>query len=176
MPSILPGIAAMTVIVAASNVLVQFPINDWLTWGALTYPVAFLVTDLTNRCLGAQSARRVVLVGFVFAVMLSVVLATPRIAIASGSAFLAAQLLDIHVFNRLREARWWLAPLLSSMAGSVVDTALFFGLAFAGTGTPWMTWAVGDLGVKLAVALLMLVPFRLLFAMTMPIARGQRMP
>jgi len=164
----------MTVIVAASNFLVQFPINDWLTWGALTYPVAFLVTDLTNRRLGSQSARRVVLVGFAFAVMLSVVLATPRIAIASGSAFLAAQLLDIHVFNRLREARWWLAPLLSSVAGSVVDTVLFFGLAFAGTGTPWMTWAVGDLGVKLAVALLMLVPFRLLFAVTVPIARDQR--
>jgi queuosine precursor transporter len=166
----------MTVIVAASNFLVQFSINDWLTWGALTYPVAFLVTDLTNRRLGSQSARRVVLVGFAFAFMLSVVLATPRIAIASGSAFLAAQLLDIHVFNRLREARWWLAPLLSSVAGSVVDTVLFFGLAFAGTGTPWMTWAVGDLGVKLAVALLMLVPFRLLFAATVPIARDQRTP
>lgn len=170
--SISSGVIAMTVIVAASNFLVQYPINDWLTWGALTYPIAFLVTDLTNRRLGPVSARRVVYVGFAFAVTLSIVLATPRIAMASGSAFLAAQLLDITVFNRLRQARWWLAPLTSSVLGSVLDTALFFGLAFAGTEVPWITLALGDLAVKLAMALLMLVPFRLLLAATMPIARS----
>jgi len=174
--SITGGVIAMTVIVAASNFLVQYPINDWLTWGALTYPVAFLVTDLTNRRLGPKSARRVVYVGFAFAVVLSIVLATPRIAMASGSAFLAAQLLDITVFNRLRQARWWLAPLTSSLLGSVLDTALFFGLAFAGTTVPWITLAFGDLGVKLAMALLMLVPFRLLLAVTMPIARSSATP
>ena len=166
------GIVAMTVIVTASNFLVQFPINDWLTWGALTYPVSFLVTDLTNRHLGPQSARRVVYVGFAFAVILSMLLATPRIAIASGSAFLTAQLLDIYVFNRVTKKRWWLPPLLSSVLGSTLDTALFFALAFAGTGLPWITWAIGDLGVKLAIALLMLVPFRLLLAVSAPLARN----
>ena len=171
LPSITAGVAAMTVIVTASNFLVQFPINDWLTWGALTYPVAFLVTDLTNRRLGARSARRVVYVGFALAVLLSAILATPRIAIASGSAFLVAQLLDIVVFNRLRRARWWQAPLVSSTLGSIVDTALFFSLAFAGTGVPWVTLAIGDLGVKLAMALLMLIPFRLLLAATAPVGR-----
>ena len=174
--SITSGVIAMTIIVAASNFLVQYPINNWLTWGALTYPVAFLVTDLTNRRLGPQSARRVVYVGFAFAVVLSIVLATPRIAMASGSAFLAAQLLDITVFNRLRQARWWLAPLTSSVLGSVLDTALFFALAFAGTTVPWITLAFGDLGVKLAMALLMLVPFRLLLAVTMPIAGRSAVP
>lgn len=171
MLSMTAGIAAMTVIVSASNFLVQFPINDWLTWGALTYPVAFLVTDLTNRKLGSRSARRVVYVGFGLAVVLSVVLATPRIAMASGSAFLVAQLLDILVFNRLRRARWWLAPLVSSTLGSIVDTALFFSLAFAGTDVPWVTLAFGDLGVKLAMALVMLIPFRLLLALTVPVSR-----
>lgn len=161
----------MTAVVAVSNVLVQFPINDWLTWGALTYPVAFLITDLTNRRLGPQAARRVVYAGFALAVVCSIALATPRIAIASGSAFLVAQLLDVHVFDSLRQRQWWLAPLVSSALGSVLDTALFFGLAFAGTGLPWITWAIGDLGVKLAVALLMLIPFRLLLAATLPTAQ-----
>ncbi len=171
LPSVVIGVVAMTVIVSASNFLVQFPINDWLTWGALSYPIAFLVTDLTNRHLGPRLARRIVYVGFVLAVIFSTVLATPRIAIASGSAFLVAQLLDIYVFNRLRRARWWLAPLTSSVLGSIVDTALFFGLAFAGTGNPWVTWAIGDLGIKLAMALVMLIPFRLLFAVTAPLGR-----
>jgi hypothetical protein len=115
-------------------------------------------------------------VGFAFAVLLSAVLSTPRIAIASGSAFLVAQLLDVYVFNRLRRARWWLPPLLSSVIGSVVDTALFFTLAFAGTGGPWTTWALGDLGVKLVVALLMLIPFRLLLARTAPITVSKAKP
>lgn len=171
MPFIAAGVAAMTVIVSASNILVQYPINDWLTWGALTYPVAFLVTDLTNRKLGARAARRVVYVGFALAVIFSAVLATPRIAMASGSAFLVAQLLDILVFNRLRRARWWLAPLVSSTFGSIVDTALFFSLAFAGTNIPWVTLAFGDLGIKLAMALMMLIPFRLLLAVTAPVER-----
>lgn len=165
------GVIAMAVVVAASNVLVQYPINDWLTWGALTYPVAFLITDLTNRRLGVRAARRVVYVGFGLAVALSIYLATPRIAVASGSAFLIAQLLDVHVFDRLREREWWLAPLVSSVLGSVLDTVLFFSLAFLGTGLPWITWAAGDLGVKLGVALCMLIPFRLLLAFTVPARR-----
>lgn len=169
LPSITAGVVAMTVIVTASNILVQFPINDWLTWGALTYPVAFLVTDLTNRKLGARSARRVVYVGFALAVVLSAALATPRIAMASGSAFLVAQLLDILVFDRLRRTRWWQAPLVSSTLGSIVDTALFFSLAFAGTSVPWITLAIGDLGVKLAMALAMLIPYRMLLAATTPV-------
>ena len=157
-----PAIAAMTAVVLASNILVQYPLNDWLTYGAFTYPVAFLVTDLTNRALGPRQARRVVVWGFALAVVLSLWLATPRIALASGSAFLCAQLLDVAVFDRLRRASWWKAPLVSSGFASVLDTALFFSLAFAGTGLPWPTWALGDLGCKLAMALLLLAPFRLL--------------
>lgn len=151
--------AAMIVIVVASNILVQYPINDWLTWGALTYPIAFLVTDLTNRAHGPETARRVVHVGFACAVVLSAVLATPRIAAASGTAFLVAQLLDVYVFDRLRNRAWWQPPLASSVLGSAVDTGLFFGLAFAGTAVPWVTLALGDFVVKLALALVMLVPF-----------------
>lgn len=152
-------VLAMVLVVASSNVLVQFPINDWLTWGALTYPVSFLVTDLTTRFQGPGRARRVVLVGFILAVLLSIWLATPRIALASGTAFLAAQLLDIAVFQRLRGGSWWRAPLLSSTIGSTVDTALFFSLAFAGTGLPWITLALGDLAVKLGLAVVALGPF-----------------
>lgn len=160
-PALLLPVAAMVVVVAASNVLVQFPINDWLTWGALTYPVSFLVTDLTTRLQGPARARRVVLVGFVLAVLLSIWLATPRIALASGTAFLAGQLLDIAVFQRLRAGSWWRAPLVSSTVGSIVDTMLFFSLAFAGTALPWVTLALGDLAVKLALAVLALGPFRM---------------
>ncbi len=158
--SIALPVGAMVVVVAVSNVLVQFPINDWLTWGALTYPVSFLVTDLTTRLQGPTRARRVVLVGFVLAVLLSIWLATPRIALASGTAFLAGQLLDIAVFQRLRAGSWWRAPLVSSTVGSIVDTGLFFSLAFAGTELPWVTLALGDLAVKLALAVLALGPFR----------------
>lgn len=167
-PAVGMGIAAMMLVVTASNYLVQFPINDWLTYGALTYPIAFLVTDLTNRCLGSAQARRVVIWGFALAVVLSLWLATPRIALASGVAFLSAQLLDIVVFNRLRQQRWWKAPLISSSAASTLDTALFFSLAFAGTGLPWMTWALGDLGCKLLIAGLLLLPFRLLVPVLVP--------
>jgi uncharacterized PurR-regulated membrane protein YhhQ (DUF165 family) len=155
-------VLAMVVVVAGANVAVQYPINAWLTWGALTYPFAFLVTDLTNRRFGPQEARRVVWVGFALAVLLSIALAGPRVALASGTAFLTAQLLDISVFDRLRRLRWWKAPLISSGIASIWDTAVFFSLAFAGTGLPWITWGLGDLGAKFAMALLLLLPFRAL--------------
>lgn len=154
------GAAAMAVIVTAANVAVQFPINDWLTWGAFTYPVSFLVTDLCNRAMGAAAARRVVYAGFVIAVALSAWLATPRIAIASGSAFLLAQVLDVQIFDRMRRHRlWWAPPLVSSSIASALDTAVFFAVAFAGTAVPWVTLALGDYLVKLAVAVAMLLPF-----------------
>ena len=130
-----PGILAMAVLVTASNILVQYPVGDFLTWGAFTYPFAFLVTDLTNRRFGTAAARRVVYVGFALAVVLSIWLATPRIAIASGTAFLTAQLLDVAVFDRLRSGNWWRAPLASSTLGSALDTAIFFTLAFSGSMT-----------------------------------------
>ena len=194
LPSLPIFIAVMCGVVALSNYLVQFPfkhfgMSEILTWGAFTYPVAFLITDLANRRFGASKARKIVFFGFVLAVVLSIWLATPRIAIASGSAFLVAQLLDIAIFNRLRNGRWWSAPLLSSIIGSAVDTLLFFSLAFAakfvmldtmlgredgslafpvpffgfGVEVPlWISLAVGDYGVKLIIALSMLVPYRLL--------------
>ena len=154
------GVLAMAVIVTTANITVQFPINDWLTWGAFTYPVSFLVTDLCNRAMGPRNARQVVYAGFVVAVVLSALLATPRIAIASGGAFLVAQLLDVQIFDRLRAARrWWAPPLVSSSVASALDTALFFSIAFAGTDLPWVTLALGDYAVKLVLALVMLVPF-----------------
>jgi len=170
------GVIAMVAIVALSNYAVQFPINDWLTWGALTYPIAFLVTDLTNRTLGPKAARQVIYAGFALAVLLSIWLATPRIAVASGSAFLVAQLLDVAVFNRLRAGAWWRAPLVSSTLGSIVDTLLFFSLAFAGSGLPWITWALGDFGVKMAMAALMLLPFRLLMLALRPQIEKRELP
>ncbi|MGE0500817.1 MAG: queuosine precursor transporter [Rhizobiaceae bacterium] len=211
---ILPFVAAMAIVVVASNVLVQFPVQgglgglslaDVLTWGAFTYPFAFLVTDLANRRFGPAMARRVVFVGFVLAVACS--MAVPpllhrfgllefettagrlvRIAIASGTAFLAAQLLDITVFNRLRRLAWWRAPVFGSLAGSAIDTAIFFSVAFATTfafvgpddgfalesapllgvlapeAPRWVSWALGDLCVKLAIAAFALVPYRLIAA------------
>lgn len=163
------GVAAMTVIVVASNYLVQFPVNDWITWGAFTYPIAFLVTDLTNRVFGPARARQVVYVGFVLAVVLSIALATPRIALASGTAFLVAQLLDVRIFDRLKErGGWWTAPLVSSSIGSAIDTALFFSIAFAGTTVPWITLGLGDFAVKLALALSMLIPFRVMMQFMRP--------
>ena len=165
-PCPLLPLAAMAGLVALSNVLVQYPVNDWLTWGAFTYPVCFLVTDLTNRMHGAAAARRAVYAGFAAAVVLSAALATPRIAAASGLAFLAAQLLDVTVFDRMRRFAWWQAPLASSMLGAAVDTALFFPVAFYGTGLPWVTLGIGDFLWKAAFALAMLIPFRLLMPMT----------
>ena len=153
------GIVAMIGIVTASNILVQYPLNDWLTWGAFSYPVSFLVTDVINRSLGPRRARLVVYAGFAAAVVLSIVFATPRIALASGSAFLAAQLLDIAIFDKLRRGAWWQAPFVSSLIASGLDTLLFFSLAFAATGLPWVTWALGDFAVKLALAVAMLLPY-----------------
>ena len=164
----------MVAVVAGSNIAVQHPINAWLTWGAFTYPFAFLVTDLTNRRLGPERARLVVYVGFALAVVLSTLLATPRIALASGTAFVTAQLLDILVFDRLRRLPWWQAPLISSGIASLWDTAVFFGLAFAGTGLPWITWAIGDLGAKAAMALLLLLPFRALMGPADALAQPAR--
>ena len=150
----------MVVVVVSSNWLVQFPINDWLTWGAFTYPLAFLVTDLTNRWHGPVRARRVAYVGFSLGVVLSLILADLRIAIASGAAFLTSQLLDISLFDWMRRSTWWKAPLIGSVLASVWDTSVFFTIAFAFTDLPWRSWAVGDLLVKLTMALILLVPFR----------------
>ncbi len=158
------AVAAMAVVVLASNILVQYAINDWLTWGAFTYPVAFLVSELVNRRFGPRLARRVAWVGFAVAVAASLWLAPVRIAIASGTAFIASQLLDIGVFDRLRRGTWWRAPLVATVAAALLDSAVFWGIGFAGTGGPWLTWALGDLGVKLAVGVCMLLPFRLLIA------------
>ncbi|MEO1020413.1 MAG: queuosine precursor transporter [Pseudomonadota bacterium] len=160
----------MTAIVVASNVLVQYPINDWLTYGAFTYPITFLVTDLTNRKFGPVAARRIAVLGCATAVVLSFILATPRIALASGTAFLSAQLLDIAIFSRLRRLVWWVPPLVSSLIASIWDTIIFFALAFAGTGLPWITWAAGDFLVKFAVALVLLVPFRMIAGSRRPLA------
>ena len=156
------GVVAMAIIVAASNFLVRIPINDWLTWGALSYPIAFLVTDLINRRLGPDRARRVVYVGFACGVALSLFTSTVRIALASGAAFLLAQLADVWLYDRMRRLAWWRAPLVSSTLASALDTALFFSLAFAFSGLPWVTWALGDYAVKVAVACALLLPFRLL--------------
>lgn len=155
-------VTLMALIVVSANVLVQYPINDWLTWGAITYPISFLVTDLSNRRYGPIVAKRVVWVGFACAVILSAILVTPRIALASGSAFLLAQLLDVKLFDRLRYGRWWQAPLVSSSIGSLLDTVIFFSIAFYATGLPWVTWSIGDYAVKLVLALLLLGPYRLL--------------
>jgi uncharacterized integral membrane protein (TIGR00697 family) len=195
----LPGILAMAAIVVASNILVQFLFGQWLTWGAFTYPLAFLVTDIMNRVYGAQAARRVVLAGFVVGVLCSLIgtqiigefgpLVTLRIALGSGLAFLVAQLIDVSVFSALRNGTWWRAPLASTLIGSTLDTALFFSIAFsasltflepgndvswAGEMLPmlgfgpvlplWVSLAVADWMVKLSLALLALVPFRLITA------------
>jgi hypothetical protein len=160
--ALIAAMVAIGLVVLVSNIAVGYPINDWLTWGAFTYPVAFLVTDLSNRILGPAAARRVVYAGFAVGVLLSLYFADPRIAAASGGAFLIAQLLDVWIFNRLRRGTWWRAPLVSSLIASAVDTAIFFSAAFAMTGLPWVTWAMGDYGAKLAMAALLLVPFRLL--------------
>ena len=196
---LLPGILAMAIIVVASNILVQYPLGAFLTWGALTYPFAFLVTDLTNRLLGPAAARRVVLAGFVTGILCSFIgtqivgefgpLVTFRIALGSGLAFLCAQLLDISVFNRLRQGSWWKAPLISTLISSTLDTAIFFTVAFSaaltmlepgndvswatvpmpllglGIEAPfWVSLAVGDWLVKLLLAGVALLPFRLALA------------
>jgi hypothetical protein len=210
----LPFVAAMALVVLASNILVQFPVQgqlgalslaDLLTWGAFTYPFAFLVTDLANRRYGPEMARRVVFAGFMVAVACSILIPPlmfrygligfdtgadrlARIATASGLAFLLAQFLDITVFNRLRRQSWWRAPVIGSLAGSVLDTAIFFTIAFSAAfafvgpddafaletapllgvlpveAARWMSWALGDLAVKLAIAVFALIPYRLIAA------------
>ena len=195
----LPGIIAMAAIVVASNILVQFLYGNWLTWGAFTYPLAFLVTDLMNRVYGTAAARRVVLVGFVVGILCSLIgtqimgefgpLVTVRIAIGSGLAFLVAQMLDVGIFASLRDGAWWKAPLVSTLVGSSVDTVIFFSIAFSGAlsfvhpatdvswaaevlpllgvgpAAPlWVSLAVADWAVKLSLALLALIPFRIITA------------
>lgn len=151
---------AMIGIVAISNYLVQFPINDWLTWGAFPYPVSFLVTELINRFYGPKMARKVVYAGFAAAVAVSFVLAPLKIAFASGIAFLISQLLDVFVFNRLRQTTWWYAPFFASLFASIVDTAIFWNIAFRNEQVPLMTWMIGDFSIKLALDVALLSPFR----------------
>jgi len=164
----------MGVVVLASNYLVQFPIKYYglekmLTYGAFSYPIAFLITDLANRSYGKLVARKIVYIGFVIGIAITLLFSTSftdlisvRIAIGSGSAFIIAQLLDVQIFDQLRERKWFVAPLTSSFIGSTVDTFLFFSISFYGTGIPWVTLSFGDLAVKIFVALLMLIPFRIL--------------
>jgi uncharacterized integral membrane protein (TIGR00697 family) len=203
MTRLIPGVIAMATIVVASNILVQFLFGQWLTWGAFTYPLAFLVTDVMNRVYGVSAARKVVLAGFITGVICSFIgtqimgefgpLVTLRIAMGSGLAFLTAQLLDVAIFDRLREGRWWRAPVVSTLIGSSVDTAIFFTIAFSGALTflepandvswagevlpllgagpmapLWVSLAVADWMVKLTLALLALVPFRVLVTKLSP--------
>ena len=171
----------MGVVVLSSNYLVQFPINYYglneiLTYGAFSYPVAFLITDLANRFYGKFVARKIVYFGFFIGIIFTLLFSTDfadlisiRIAIGSGIAFITAQLLDIQIFDRLRKREWFIAPLTSSVIGSTVDTFLFFSISFYATGVPWVTLSLGDLAVKLFVSLIMLVPFKILLKIGKPI-------
>ena len=164
----------MGVVVLSSNYLVQFPIQYYgleeiLTYGAFSYPVAFLITDLANRSYGKLVARKIVYIGFAIGISFTLLFSTNfadlisvRIAIGSGTAFLVAQLLDVQIFDQLRKKKWFIAPLTSSLIGSTIDTFLFFSISFYATGIPWVTLSLGDLAVKIFVALVMLIPFRLL--------------
>ena len=164
----------MGVVIIISNYLVQFPINKFnlqivLTYGAFSYPITFLITDLANRRFGKEKARKLVYFGFIFGILLTLFVSTNfedvisiRIAIGSGAAFLVAQLIDIEIFQKLRNNVWFIAPMTSSILGSIIDTFLFFSISFLGTGIPWITLAFGDLFVKILMAFLMLIPFRLL--------------
>ena len=164
----------MGVVVLVSNYLVQFPVKYYeldkiLTYGAFSYPIAFLITDLANRSFGKIYARKIVYIGFIIGISFTLFFSTNfediisiRIALGSGSAFIVAQLLDVQIFDRLRKKKWFVAPLASSLIGSTVDTLLFFSISFYATGVPWVTLSLGDLSVKIFVALVMLIPFRLL--------------
>jgi|TARA_B100000902_G_scaffold389356_1_gene436369 uncharacterized integral membrane protein (TIGR00697 family) len=172
---------AMGAVVLSSNYLVQFPIKYYgleevLTYGAFSYPIAFLITDLANRTYGKLIARNIVYVGFIIGICFTLIFSTNfadlisvRIAIGSGIAFLVAQLLDVKIFDYLRKKEWFVAPLTSSIIGSIVDTFLFFSISFYATGVPWITLSLGDLAVKIFVALLMLIPFRMLLKTLKPI-------
>ena len=164
----------MGVVVLASNYLVQFPVNHYglneiLTYGAFSYPIAFLITDLANRSFGKIIAKKIVYLGFTIGILFTLIFSTNfgdlisiRIAVGSGIAFITAQLLDVQIFDQLRKKKWFIAPLTSSLIGSVVDTFIFFSIAFYGTDVPWITLALGDFIVKILMAMLMLVPFRLI--------------
>ncbi len=167
---ILLAYLSMMFIVALSNYLVQFPISDWLTWGSFSYPVSFLVTELVNRFSGPKLARQVVYVGFVLGIVLTGWVAPLQIAAASGSAFLVSQLLDIYVFNRLRQASWWQAPFYASLIASFIDTSVFWSIAFWGEDVPVLTWATGDFLVKFTMDIAMLTPFRLAIRRIQPSA------
>ena len=171
----------MGAVVLISNYLVQFPINYYglekiLTYGALSYPIAFLITDLANRSYGKVVARKIVYFGFVIGISFTLLFSTNfadlisiRIAIGSGTAFLLAQLLDVQIFDNLRKKKWYVAPLTSSILGSIVDTFLFFSISFYATGVPWVTLSLGDLTIKILITLLMLIPFRLLLKKFKPV-------
>ena len=171
----------MGVVVLTSNYLVQFPINHYglekiLTYGALSYPVAFLITDLANRSYGKEVARKIVYIGFILGISFTLLFSTNfadlisiRIAIGSGTAFLVAQLLDVQIFDNLRKKKWYVAPLTSSILGSIVDTFLFFSISFYATVVPWVTLSLGDLTIKILITLLMFIPFRLLLKKFKPV-------
>ena len=171
----------MGVVVLSSNYLVQFPIKYYgleeiLTYGAFSYPIAFLITDLANRSYGKLVARKIVYIGFAIGISFTLIFSTNfadlisvRIAIGSGTAFLVAQLLDVQIFDKLRKKKWFIAPLTSSLIGSTIDTFLFFSISFYATGIPWVTLSLGDLAVKILVALVMLIPFRILLGTLKPV-------
>ena len=171
----------MGVVVLSSNYLVQFPIKYYgleeiLTYGAFSYPIAFLITDLANRSYGKLVARKIVYIGFAIGISFTLIFSTNfadlisvRIAIGSGTAFLVAQLLDVQIFDKLRKRKWFIAPLTSSLIGSTIDTFLFFSISFYATGIPWVTLSLGDLTVKILVALVMLIPFRILLGTLKPV-------
>jgi len=171
----------MGVVVLTSNYLVQFPINHYglekiLTYGALSYPIAFLITDLANRSYGKEVARKIVYIGFAIGISFTLLFSTNfadlisvRIAIGSGTAFLVAQLLDVQIFDNFRKKKWYVAPLTSSIFGSIVDTFLFFSISFYATGVPWVTLSLGDLTIKILITLTMLIPFRLLLKTFKPV-------
>ena len=171
----------MGAVVLLSNYLVQFPIKYYnleevLTYGAFSYPIAFLITDLANRSYGKQVAKKIVYIGFILGISFTLFFSTNfadlisiRIAIGSGTAFLCAQLLDVQIFDNLRKNKWYIAPLTSSIIGSIVDTFLFFSISFYATGVPWITLSLGDLTVKILITLIMLIPFRLLLKTFKPI-------
>ena len=171
----------MGVVVLSSNYLVQFPIKYYgleeiLTYGAFSYPIAFLITDLANRSYGKMIAKKIVYIGFAIGISFTLLFSTNfadlisvRIAIGSGTAFLVAQLLDVQIFDQLRKRKWFIAPLTSSLIGSTIDTFLFFSISFYATGIPWVTLSLGDLAVKILVALVMLIPFRILLGTLKPV-------